>query len=95
MADLAKKKSDAISTVVALAPKAMKMAADLAEAVAFLTDNGFLTGGGNAIVDNDFTGENAHLTATEFNSAVTALGSMSLSTQNKTHLRKASRVAAV
>src|SRR5262245_12416674 len=91
MADLSKKKSDALSKLVALIPQAMDLCARVAEFNAYVTDSGFLSGGAAPIADGDCIGENAHLTASDFNSAMTALASVNLSTQNKTTLRKASR----
>lgn len=91
MADLSQKKSDTMSRMVDLIPRAMKLAADIKELKSYATDNGFLTGGSNAIVDNDAgTGSNRHLTATSFNDAITALDSLTLNTQNATKLRVAS-----
>lgn len=88
MANLTAKKSDAISALVAFSIKAEGLARDIAELQSFFTDNGFLTGGGNAIVDGDCVGANAHLTATLVNSGVTAIATMALSTPNKTVLRQ-------
>lgn len=91
MADLSKKKSDALSALVAVSPRAMLLASQVAEFVAYVTDNGFLSGGASPIVDADCQGENAHLDAATFNAAVTAIATLALSTQNRTTLRKASR----
>jgi len=94
MADLSKKKSDAISKFVSLVLPAVKLSADINELNTFLTDCGFLTGGANALVDGDFTGSNAFLDAATFNAAVTALVRQKLSTSNLTALHKASTVPA-
>lgn len=91
MADLSQKKSDTMSRMIDLIPRAMKLAADIKELKNYATDNGFLTGGANAIVDNDAgTGAVRHLTATSFNDAITALDSLTLSAANATKLRVAS-----
>ncbi len=91
MATLTQKKSDAISKLVSLAPTAMTLAANIKELQSYFTDNGFLTGGGNAIVDGDCTGENAHMDAASVNASVTAIATLALSTGNATTLRKASK----
>lgn len=85
------KKSDAITALVLIAPEALKIAAQVAEVVANITDNGFLTGGSNPIIDADCTGENAHLDAATFNAAVAAIATLALSTGNRTTLRKTAR----
>jgi len=89
--DMQRKKTDALAKLVEMDPQAMALALRIQEFVAYVTDCGFLTGGANAITDADCVGENAHLDAALFNNAVSALGSMTLSTNNKTTLRKASR----
>lgn len=89
--NLSQKKSDALSSLVALTPDAFELAAKIQELVAYVTDNGFLTGGSSPILDADCVGENAHMDAALFNSAITAISSVSLSTGNKTTLRKTSK----
>ena len=73
---LAAKKSDALSTLVSLTKTGMLVAQQIQELVAYITDNGFLSGGANPIADGDCIGDNSHLDAALVNSAVTALGSM-------------------
>lgn len=91
MANLASKKSDALSTLVSLTKTGMLVAQQIQELVSYVTDNGFLTGGANPIADGDCVGDNAHLDAAIFNAAVTAIGTMTLSNANKTTLRKAGK----
>lgn len=88
--NLTRKKSDTMTKLISLIPKAMKVTADIKELQNFATDNLFLTGGANAIIDADCVGENSHLDAASFNAAMTALASLNLSAGNATTLRKAS-----
>lgn len=90
MANLAQKKTDSVNAFVKLVPSMILLAGQISELNKFLTDNGFLTGGANAIVDADFSGFNGHLDAATFNAAVTAMTTMTLSVPNATALRKAS-----
>ncbi len=85
---LATKKVEALRAFVALSLKAEAMARDIKELQTYFTDNGFLTGGGNAIVDADCVGDYAHLTASLVNSGITAIATVALSTGNATILRQ-------
>jgi hypothetical protein len=85
------KKSDAVSYLVQMAPKAEALSRDVIELLSYFTDNGFLTGGANAIVDADLVGENQHLTAAQVNAGVAAINSLKLSTANATILRQIAR----
>lgn len=89
--DLTAKKSDAVTKFRAIAEEGMELALKVQELNAYLTDNGFLTGGTSPIVDADFVGENAYLDAATFNAGVSALNTITLSNPNKTALRKATR----
>lgn len=91
MANLTNKKSDTLTRLVELIPKAMKLAADIKELKNYATDNGFLAGGTNPIADLDCIGGNDHLDAATFNAAMNAIDSLTLSNPNATTLRKASR----
>lgn len=90
--DLTDKKANALSSLVAYAIKAEAMSRDLKELGDYFTDNGFASGGANAIVDGDCTGTNKHLSATIVFDALTAIGSVVLSTTNATRLRKTALV---
>ena len=90
MANLTQKKSDTLSRLVELSPAAILLASQIAELVGYCTDNGFLTGGSSPITDADCVGATAHLDAATFNAAVAAIGSLNLSTGNRTTLRKSS-----
>ena len=91
MADMQGKKSDTLTRLAELSAAAILLTSQITELVGFATDNGFLSGGANAITDAECVGANAHLDAASFNAGVTALGSVNLSTGNRTTLRKASR----
>lgn len=65
----------------------MTVAVQIAEFIAYCTDNGFLAGGANQITDADFLGDNGHIDQTKFNAAITALQTITLSNANKTTLR--------
>lgn len=89
MASTAKKKSTALSMLVQMVPKAQALSRDIAEIQKYFVDNGFLIGGTDLVVDSDCAGDGIdHLTAATVNSGITALASMTLSTNNATTLRK-------
>ncbi len=90
--DMTLKKANALQAVMAFSNKALPLALAIQEFVSQMTDDGFLTGGGNAITDADclLSPTTSHLTAALVNSAVsTALASVTLSTGNKTIIRQA------
>lgn len=91
MPNLTQKKSDAMTKLVQMIPLAMDVAQQVKELDAYFADNGFKTGGNNAIVDGDCIGENAHLSATIMNDALAGIASLVLSTTNATKMRLASR----
>lgn len=92
MANLTSKKSDAISKLVAICPRAMEILSEVVELQNYLADNLFLTGAANAVIDADCVGDNAHVTAADFNAAMTALAAMTLSPSQRATLRRVSRV---
>lgn len=87
--NLIDKKSNALSRLVDLIPKAFLVAAEVQEIVSYITDNGFLTSGASPIADADCIGTNSHLDAALFNAAVGAINTITLSNPNKLILRKA------
>lgn len=100
MANLAAKKSDYISAVNAFSTKLLALTVDADELTAFQTDNGFGTGGTNAITDADCLGPNpnpvspganAHLTAAQVNAVMTVVAavSSSMTAARRTTLRQA------
>ena len=91
MANLSAKKSDYISGVGAFSTKLLALAVDADELAAFQADNGFQSGGANAIVDADAVGANAHLTAAQINAVMTVAGAFSsaMTAARRTTLRQA------
>lgn len=90
--DFTAKKQAALNALLNFSQNSLPVALQLAEFVSEMTDSGFLTGGANPITDADCQSRpvTAHLTAALVNTAVTALGTITLSTANKTILRQAS-----
>jgi hypothetical protein len=70
MPDLTAKKSDYLSRVVDLSERLTDVLKDAQELTSYRGDNGFETGGTNAIADADCVGENAHLTAATVDAVV-------------------------
>lgn len=98
MAVLTAKKSDYISAVVKFSQDLLELTVDADELASYQTDNGFQSGGGNAIVDADCVGPNpaspsanAHLTAAQVNAVMTvaAAVSSSMTAARRTTLRQA------
>ncbi len=90
--DMTLKKANALQALMQFSNKALPLCLAIQEFISQMTDDGFLTGGANAITDADCLAQpsTAHLTAALVNSAVsTALSSVTLSTANKTIVRQA------
>lgn len=92
MASYVQKKKDYLNALVAMAAEASTFARRAQELISYGTDNGFLTGGANAIVDGDCVDSAAHLTASLVNSGTTAIGTMTLSNPNRVILRQCGSV---
>lgn len=92
MAEFTLKKQNSLNSLIRFCNTMLPMALAVAEFQSQMTDDGFLTGGANAITDADCTATPGaqHLTAALVNSAVAALATMTLSNVNKTTVRQAS-----
>lgn len=93
MATLAQKKSDFLTALVSYSSKAEAIVRDIAELSSYFTDNGFATGGANAIADADCVSPNDHLTAALVNAAMTAIVNVNLNAGQKTTMRQVSKQA--
>lgn len=92
MAVMTQKKKDLLNALVSYADKGAAMTREVQELIDYFTDNGFATGGANAIVDADCTDSNSHLSQQLVNDAIVALGNVNLTPAQKTTLRKVATV---
>lgn len=94
MPNLASKKTDFISQVVVFSQRLLALSVNADELAAFQSDNGFQSGGGNAIVDADCVGDNQHLTAAQVNAVLTVAAAFSgaMTAARRTTLRQANKL---